>query len=320
MRGILGFASFQLQVNGTKITSIDTHPFDPKAQITDSGHSAETLLIPARAGGGRSSEIQFYGLSSDHAGRLADTTNGNPSANNVGAYGIRAINTDDLKIFGDVVDPSMGAMYLDACYDVTFDLNVRRVNTQDLGSGALTAGTYSSIVLRNCIDVKGHINDRSPNRNYLIDSSGSRGVIITGCGGRGAVLGRVWNIQDNMAYHSLNVSIENIVGTDTVYYFRKNGDPNFTPYTATLNAAAPSNCPSLNNIVIVFNNTLDTSVTDIPSVQTNQIVTVNIRDNGATKLRNSSSGGGKFSGITDYTQGRGRFYSSFVIQTMEILF
>jgi hypothetical protein len=123
-----------------------------------------------------------------------------------------------------------------------------------------------------------------------------------------------------MAYHSLNVSIENIVGTDTVHYFRKNGDPNFTPYTATLNAAAPSNCPSLNNIVIVFNNTLDTSVTDIPSVQTNQIVTVNIRDNGATKLRNSSSGGGKFSGITDYTQGRGRFYSSFVIQTMEILF
>ena len=304
IRGLSGFSSFQVNVNGAQITGTDLKPFDPKASIADAanGISAETILIPPRAGGGPSSIIHLTGVCSTHAGRLVDTTSGNPAANNVGAFGIKAFNVEGLIIDADITDPSMGAIDLRGCRRVEGRLNIRRVNTQNLGSGALQNGTYSSIYLDGCSFVDFDVNDMSPNRNYLLESYNSYMVKIRGRAGRGATLGRFYYIQDSRRYHDIEMFEEG----ESSYTLRSLGGPSFYPYTADLNSTAPANAPSLNGILIQLNNTADTSVTDIPSVLANQYVYVNIRDNGATKLRNNTGGGGGlFSGIDDYTKGRG---------------
>ncbi|HBT9419857.1 TPA: hypothetical protein MCN08_005223, partial [Klebsiella pneumoniae] len=80
LRGLDGFPSFQVSVSGTQITLVDIKPFDAKASISDAtskGLSAETVVIPERAGKGGSSIIHLIGICSIHAGRLADTTSGN---------------------------------------------------------------------------------------------------------------------------------------------------------------------------------------------------------------------------------------------------
>nr|WP_234276171.1 phage head-binding domain-containing protein [Klebsiella aerogenes] len=305
IRGLLGFASFQIKISGTQLTVVDAHPFDPKAQITDTGQTAESIYIAPRAGGGRSSIVHIIGVTSTHAGRLADTTIGNPAPNNKGAFGIKCVNVDELSISATVIDPSQGALYLDSCWDVNFDLNIRRVNTQNLGSGAYPSGTYSSIYMSGCINVKGNANDRSPERNYFLESYASRAIDITGNVGRGATLGRLWLVNDNMEYHRLNISLESGTAPNQTYSFRTNGAPNYAPYNAEMNSATPTNIPPINDAVVVFNNNSDTRVTDIPSVGPYQTVTISIRDNGATKLRNDVDGGGKFKGISDFTQGRG---------------
>ncbi|MFL7842350.1 phage tail fiber protein [Raoultella ornithinolytica] len=303
IRGLDGFASFQVDVNGTQITLVDTKPFDAKASISDStskGTSAETILIPQRAGGGGSGIIHLIGVCSSHAGRLADTTSNNPAPNNVGAFGIKATSVESLFIDADITDPSMGAIHLTGCRRVNGRLNIRRVNTQNLGSGALPNGTYNSIELDGCYQVNLDVNDMSPNRNYFLHSKNSNMVRIRGNVGRGAMLERAWLIEDNIGTHDVKIFLE----TETGYSWRNLGDPPLRPNSAALNSTAPSNITSANGILIQFNNSADTSVTDIPSVTAYQHVYVNIRDNGATKLRNVA-GGGKFSGIDDYTKGRG---------------
>ncbi|MGR7195138.1 phage tail fiber domain-containing protein [Klebsiella aerogenes] len=304
LRGLDGFPSFQVSVSGTQITLVDIKPFDAKASISDAtskGLSAETVVIPERAGKGGSSIIHLIGICSIHAGRLADTTSGNPAPNNIGAFGIKATNVEGLFIDADITDPSMGAVSLTSCRRVNGRLNIRRVNTQNLGSGALPNGTYNSIELDGCYQVNLDVNDMSPNRNYFLHSKDSNSVRVRGNVGRGATLGRSWIIDNNVGTHDIEIVLE----TDAGYSWRKTGDSGYYPYIAALNSSIPVNIPSLNNILIQFNNSADTSVTDIPSVAPNQVVTVQIRDNGATKLRNDVAGGGKFKGIPDYTQGRG---------------
>lgn len=302
VRGLSGFASFQVDVNGTQIVGLDLKPFDSKASIEDAarGISAETILIPERAGGGKSSIIHLLGVASTHAGRLADTTSGNPAPNNVGAFAIKARNVEGLFLDADITDPSMGGVDIKNCSRVHGRVNIRRVNTQNLGSGALTPGTYNSLEIESCYQVDLQVNDMSPNRNYFLHSKNSNDIRIRGQVGRGAVLDRAWLIEDNMSSHDIDITLE----TETGFVRRNNGDSNYVPYQAALNSSAPNNIPSLNNILIQLNNTADTPVTDIPSVLKNQVVTINIRDNGATKLRNIN-GGGMFDGIEDYTKGRG---------------
>lgn len=302
---MIGFASCQIKTNGNFIKILSAHPFDPKAQISenaDSGVTAESIYIPARRGGAVSNSVELIGVTSINAGRLADTTSGRPAANNVGAWGIRAEKVNDLQLFGDIKDPSMGGLHLTSCVRVHGTLNIRRVNTQQLGSGSLPSGTYSSLYIDGCSFVDINVNDMSPQRNYFLESYNSYMVKLRGRVGRGATLGRFYYIQDSRRYHDIEMFEEG----ESSYTLRSLGGPSFYPYTADINSTAPANAPSLNGILIQINNTADTSVTDIPSVLANQHVYVNIRDNGATKLRNNTGGGGGlFSGIDDYTKGRG---------------
>ncbi|WP_447887714.1 tail fiber/spike domain-containing protein [Serratia fonticola] len=302
--GLVAFASCGIRFSGNFAKFVGNHPFDPKIQISehssDNKLTAESFHICRRTGGAASEDIQLIGITSVNAGRLADTTTGSPQPNNIGAYGVVCENVQGLDISGEIKDPSMGGIRLIDCSLVNLNLRIRRANTQVLGSGALPPGTYNSIQIENCICVEGRYVDLSPSRNYsvYVDDTSS-GINLSGVVGVGSVSNRFYRIPDNNSN-----KIELIAEHATGYKPITSGDFETTQYIATSNSPTPSGTGGRNNIILEFNNSSSTNVTDILSVTPRQRVIVNIRDNGATKLINSDNGG-KFKGIDNNTQGRG---------------
>lgn len=303
--GFVAFASCNIRFSGNFAKFVGVHPFDPKAQISENAANskitAESFHISRRAGGAPSEDIQLTNITSVNAGRLADTTIGSPAPNNIGAYGILCENVQGLDISGEIKDPSMGAVRFVDCSLVTFNLKIRRTNSQVLGSGALPPGTYNSIQIEGCTSVEGRYVDLSPSRNYsaYVDDS-SVGIKISGTVGAGSIANRFYRLPDNNV-NKIDLIAEHASGYKPV----TSGDYETNHYAATHNNATPSGTMGRNNVILEFSNDSSTSVTDIISVMDRQRVIVSIRDNGATKLINTDNGG-KFKGIDNNTQGRGQ--------------
>lgn len=301
--GAVLFPDSQIRVSGGYINISVAHPFEAKAKLTDTGNSAESLLIPARAGGDKTYYVNISGLASNYAGRLMDNSSGAGDVVNKGAYGIKLINVQVFNINATINHPSMGGMHMINCSNGNFSIATRNVNVQGLGSGALPAGTYDSVRLEGCTSVIGRISDLSPAKNYTVYMDDSCvGCTIDGTASSGAVAGRFVRIPLNRQNH---VSIN--AGLASGYRTTETGRAEYNVLTVADNTAAPS--PTYQNEQVVeFSNTSTTNVTDIPSVLDRQTVIVNLRNGNTTLVSENNGGLFVFTGTTSNQQGAGKCF------------
>lgn len=300
------FPDSQVRVSGGYINIDVCHPFEAKAKITDTGNSAESLLIPQRAGGDKTYYVNISGLASNFAGRLRDNTTGTGPVVNQGAFGIRIVNAQVVNLDATVNSPSQGGLILQNCSNVTFKLSTRNVNITTLGSGAYPAGTYDSVRLEGCVSVIGTVSDLSPTRNYTVymDDSCS-GCTVNGTTSAGATVGRFFRVPSNRT-NFVTMNSEFGSGYRTV----STGEAEFNVITEATNTATPS--PTYQSgQVVEFANTIVTSVTDIPSVIARQTVIVTLMNGNTTLVTENNGGQFVFTGTTTNQQGSGktfRFY------------
>lgn len=299
------FPDAQLKLSGHYLTIAVALPFEAKAKLTESTATGECLLIAPRAGGAESREVIISCLSAGFAGRLADTTSGNPPQVNKSACAIRMVNVKGFNISVTTNDPSEGALMLDRCSNGLFNLSSRSANTQDTGSGVIAAGTYDAVLMQNCTNVLGRVADTSVGKRYAVymdDGCAGCHIDVVTDRGQTSLPSQVRiPANGNNVYRSLSKQ------ADGSYKLYASSEAEKLVVSEATGSVTPNVIKGRNGVIIRFENTVTTNVTDIPDILDYQEATIHIQDNGATKLV-SKANGGKFvwaDGSTATKFGRG---------------
>lgn len=297
--GAVLFPDASIRISGHYLNLSLCHPFEPKARIGDNEFSAEALLIAPRLGGGKSHYVTISNFVSAFSGRLSNSARIKSSITNQGAFGMKLVGVINFNLSAIVNDPSMGALHLIDCTNGTFTLASQNVNTQQLGTGALAAGSYDVLVMEKCDYILGQITDLSPSKRYLVNMDEScNGCFITAVCSQGAHEGLPYIIPKNK---NNIVNILYTAASGTMFYNTSKDQVDIAK--ATLNDPYPAISVYKPGIYLVFDNNQKTEVKDILCVENYQDLYINISDNYTTIL--DVSNGGKFRLNGNNRTGRG---------------
>lgn len=298
--GLVLFPNASVRISGHYLNLTVCHPFEPKARLGQDMVSAEALYIPKRLGGGRSHYVTISNYVSAFAGRLADTTIGSPQHTNLGAFGIKVVNVTNFTLNAIVNDPSMGALHLVNCENGVFTLASTNTNTQKLGSGALAPGLYDVVLMQSCKQIIGTVTDSSPDKRFVINMDDfCQGCCIDAVSSIGYADSIPYRLPDN----SNNiVRVLHSSSNGYIYYDSVNDKP--TVIKAALNSPLPGNKVHKKGCYLVFDNTQETLVSDLPGIDQYQDVYVNIQEDYTALL--DISRGGMFRLGGDNFKGKGK--------------
>lgn len=287
--GAVIFPNGGLRVSGNYITMTGCHLFEAKAPL-GSGEIPAGIHIVRRTPNVWSEYVNISATAIAFAGRLANTTIGNPAQVNEPAPGLIM---DRVRVFNvqlSVNHSSQESARLIECTSGTLSLSSREANTQLLGSGALTPGTYDSLRMIGCGEVVVMLSDTSASRRFAVSMDEEcRGCMVTGVGSRGHTLGQNVSIPLNPQ----NRVAMFFDGEDSVRAYFDTTNPVNRFVTAPSGNTAPSVTGGLNGVFVTFQNGSVVNVTDLPDVPARREVTVQLNDNNATRLV-STVNGGKF--------------------------
>lgn len=303
INGAVIFPNGGIEVSGHYLNISNVHPFEPKSVLADTRIPACITILP-RGENTASRFINIANVACGFAGRLADTTSGNPAQTNNPAPAIYMKNCLNFNIHFTVNQSAQGALKLIDCQTGIFSFSSLDVNTQALGSGKLTPGTFDTVSLENCQYITGSFTDNSPSRRYAIYfDDNCYNNAITAVSARGYVLGQNVRNTTNGNFNYAKVVAQNGTGTTstTVYEAKKSGP---TILTVSDGSATPSTPNVSNNDVVKLNNSVVTNITDFPDIGNYQSITVVIGDNNASRLVDVANGG-KFSLGGSNVMGRG---------------
>lgn len=285
--GAVIFPNGGLRVSGHYITLTNVHLFEAKAAL-GSGETPAGLHIARTSPAGFSQYVNISGVAIAFPGRLANTTSGNPPQVNEPAPGLLMEGVRDFNVSVTVNHPSMQAAHLVSCQGGIINLSSSEVNTQLLGSGSLTPGTYDTILMESCREVTANVSDISSSRRYAVNLDDSCvGCIVNGSVSRGYVLNQDVRVPKN-AYNRVILSIEGDSSSRRQY---DSTPANNVFVTDSGGSATPYVTGGINNMIVTLRNGSATNVTDLPDVGARKEVTINLDDNNATKLISTSNGG-----------------------------
>lgn len=300
INGAVIFPNGGIEVSGHYLNISNVHPFEPKSLLADTRIPAAITVLP-RGPNTFSRFININGLASGFAGRLADTTSGNPAQSNNPAPGVYMEMCLNFNISFTVNQSAQEALRLINCQNGIFKFASYDVNTQGLGSGKLTAGLYDVVHMENCKFIDGSFSDISGSRRYAVylDDDCVNNSIVGTCS-RGLIVGQNVRMPTNGNFNYVKVITENSTGSTT--FEQKKSSAQIQ--TISDGSVSPSTPNISNNDVIKFSNSVVTNVTDLPDIGNYQSVTVVISDNNATRLVDIANGG-KFSLGGSNIMGRG---------------
>lgn len=285
--GAVIFPNGGLRISGNYIDIVGAHLFEPKAPL-GSAETPSGIYIAKRTDAVYSEYVNISGVAIAFAGRLANTTIGNPAQVNNPAPGLYMERVRVFNVQCSVNHSSQESVKLVGCVNGTMNIAARETNTQLLGSGALPAGTYNTLHMENCGEVICHLSDTSQSRNLVVYmDSACVGCMVTGVSGRGAVLGTDVSIPNNTS----NRVVMSIDGENSVRSQVDTTPPRFRNVSEVSGSTTPSVTGNINQTVVTFQNSVVTSVTDLPDVGSRKLVLININDNNATRLVDVSNGG-----------------------------
>lgn len=281
------FPNGGLRVSGHYINISGSHMFEPKAEL-GSGETPSGIHVSKRSETEFSRDVNISGTAIAFPGRLSDTTSGNPPQTNEPAPGLFMERVIGFNVSITVNQSSMESARLVNCQSGVISLASRDSNTQALGSGALAPGTYDTLLLTDCTNVAAVISDTSPSRRYAVNvSDGCKGVSVSGTVSRGFALGTDVYCK-NIAQNRVSITVEGASESRT----QQDTTPAIAKYVnAPAGDVTPSVTNGVNNLVVSFQNSAITNVTDLPDVTSRREVTIWINDNNATRIIDVSNGG-----------------------------
>lgn len=281
------FPNGGLRLSGHYINIVGLHLFEPKAGLDDPETPSGIHIVP-RSNNEFSRNVNISTVTIAFPGRLANTTSGNPPQTNKPAPGILLEKVQDFNISVTINNSTIESAKLIQCSNGLFDISSKEANTQLLGSGALTPGTYDTLVMESCSGVVVKIADDSPSRRYAVNiSDDCVGCNVFGSVSRGYVIGQNVKIPNN----NKNRVLLNIgdSGSSRVQYDSTPPMPRYV--NSDDGSTTPSVTGGVNNTVVKFQNGAVTNVTDLPDVVVSMEVTINLNDNNATRIVDVSNGG-----------------------------
>lgn len=301
--GAVIFPNGGLRVSGNYITITGCHLFEPKAPL-GSGEIPAGIHVTKRTPTVYSEYVNISATAVAFAGRLANTTIGNPAQVNEGAPGILIERVRVFNIQVSVNHSSKESMRIVESTNGVVSLASREANTQLLGSGALPPGTYDSLRLEGCGEVVVQMSDTSASRQHAVYMDDECvGCVVTGAAGRGHILGTNVRLPLNPQNRVL-MTFDGEGSTRSLY----DSNPPINRFvTAPTGSTAPSVTGGINNMFVTFQNGAVTNVTDLPDVPARREVTVNLNDNNATRLVSTVNGGKFRTRDGNNIMGRGAF-------------
>lgn len=301
--GAVIFPNGGLRISGNYLNITGAHLFEPKAPL-GSGEIPAGIHVSKRSDTLYSEYVTIAGTSIAFAGRLADTTSGNPAQSNEGAPGLLMERVRVFNVQVNINHSSKESVKLVKCLNGTMNIASREANTQALGSGKLPAGTYDSLRMESCSEVTIHMSDTSSSRRNAVSMDDKCvGCVVTGAASRGATLG----VNVDIPRSTANRVIMSFDGQDEVRSQVDTTPPSPNFVGAPAGETSPSVTGGVNNVYVSFTNSTVVNVTDLPDVPSRREVTINLNDNNATRLV-STKNGGKFRTLTGANlSGRGTF-------------